>query len=96
VSLKKRIRALEKHFGAAPDGFQPPHLCTVYVHSKAPALDPGPIRWGTVPGVPEVFERRTDESEDGFVTRLMALNLAPRQRLTSITIHAETLKPELP
>jgi hypothetical protein len=40
-----------------------------------------------------VFERGP-ESEDDFVARLMALT--GRERLTPITIYAETLKPELP
>jgi hypothetical protein len=96
VSLKTRIQALEKQFGAAPDGPEPPHLCTVYVDSRVPALNPGPIRWGTVPGNPEVFERGPDESEDDFVARLTALHPTPRERLIDITIHAETLKPEPP
>jgi hypothetical protein len=96
VSLKTRIRALEEHFGAAPDGLEPPHLCAVYVGSKAPVLNPGPIRWGTIPGIPKVFERRPDESEDDFVARLIALHSTPRERLIDITIHAETLKPEPP
>jgi hypothetical protein len=93
VSLKTRIQALHKQFGAAPDGPEPPHLCTVYIDSRAPALNPGPIRWGTIPGILTVFERGPAESEDDFVARLMALT--GRERLTSITIHAETLKPEL-
>ena len=96
MSLKTRIKALEKHFGAAPDGPEPPHLCTVYVDSRAPALNPGPIRWGTVRGFPEVFERGPDESEDDFVARLIALQPTPSERDTCITIHAEILKPELP
>jgi hypothetical protein len=94
VSLKTRIQALEKHFGAAPNAPEPPQLCTVWVNSKAPALNPGPIFWGTVPGVPKVFERGPDESEDAFVALLMALT--GWERLTSITIHAETLKPQAP
>jgi hypothetical protein len=94
VSLKTRIKALEKNFGAEPDGLEPPRLCTVYVDSKAPSLNPGPIKWGTVPGLAEVFERGLDESEDDFVSRLMALT--GREGLTSIAIHAETLKPGQP
>ena len=93
MSLKRRIQALEKQFGAAQDGPESPHLCAVYVDSRAPALNPGPIRWGTIPGIPTVFERSPDESEDDFVARLMALT--GREGLTSIAIHAETLKPEL-
>jgi hypothetical protein len=81
VSLKTHIQALEKQFGAAPDGLEPPHVCTVYVHSGAPALNPGAIRWGTIPGIPTVFERGSDESEDDFVARLIALT--GRERLTS-------------
>jgi hypothetical protein len=67
-----------------------------YINSKAPTLNQGPIRWGSVPGIHEVIERRPDESEDDFVARLVALHPTPQERLISITIHADTLKPELP
>jgi hypothetical protein len=97
MSLRTRVRALERRLRPpAPGPDAMPHLVTVSVNSKAPALNPGPIRWGTVPGVPKVFERGPDESEDDFVARLIALHPTPRERLTSITIHAETLKPEPP
>jgi hypothetical protein len=98
MSLRMRVRALEKklHRDRAP-ALPTPHLILVAVNSKAPALNPGPIRWGTVPGVPKVFERGEDESEAEFVDRLSTHAPTTRTRLASsseITIHAETLKPE--
>jgi hypothetical protein len=78
---------------------QPPDICMVAVNSRAPCLNPGPIKWGTVPGVAEIFERGPDESEKDFIDRLA--RRAPKLRgpfasLSKITIHAETLKPEPP
>jgi hypothetical protein len=70
---------------------EPPHLCTAYIDSKASSLNPGPIKWGTVPGLAAAFERDLDQSEDDFVARLMVLT--GRERLTSTTIHAVSLKP---
>lgn len=97
MSLRTRVRELERRL-AVPDPDQVPHVCIVWVNSKAPALNPGPIRWGTIPGVPMVFERSPDESKDDFLARLMALRPAPRGRFDTegITIHAEKLKPESP
>jgi hypothetical protein len=58
-----------------------PHLCTVYVNSRALALNPGSIRGETIRGIPTLFERGHAESENDFVTRLMALT--GRERLGS-------------
>lgn len=93
TTLRRRVQAFERTITPS-NVLPPPDICTVYVNSRAPALNPGLIRWGTVPGVPEVFERNQDESEDDFVARLIALHPTPRERLIDITIHAETLKPE--
>jgi hypothetical protein len=100
MSLRMRVRALEKrlHPDRAP-ALPTPHLILVAVNSRAPALNPGPIRWGTMPDIPTVFERNPDESENDF-TALLATH-APTLRTPfassrTITIHAETLKPEPP
>lgn len=100
MSLKMRVRQLERrlHRELAP-ALPIPHLITVSVNSKAPACNPGPIRWGTVPGIATVFERGHDESEEDFVDRLV--RHAPTIRtefalVSEVTIHAETLKPEPP
>lgn len=102
MSLKTRIQALEKQFGAAPNALPRPHLCTVYVHGKAPCveLEPkrgGPIGWATIEGIPEIFERGLDESQDDFFHRVSAR--APRLQaqfaeLSVISVY--TFKPELP
>ena len=67
--------------------------------SRAPCLNPGPIKWGTVPGVAEIFERGPEESQNDFVHRLMDArpNVEhPPGYIDHVTIHAETMKPELP
>jgi hypothetical protein len=76
-----------------------PYLVAVYVNSKAPALNPGPIRWGNKPGIPTAFECGPDEPEDDFVARLTThapTIQTPFALLSKITIHAETLKSESP
>ena len=97
-SLKMRVREVERrlHRDLAP-ALPIPHLVTIGVNSRAPALNPGPIRWGTIPGIPTVFERGPDESDDDFVDRLATHALTTRTPFacsSEITIHAETLKPE--
>ena len=99
-SLKMRVREVERrlHRDLAP-ALPIPRLISIWVDSKAPALNPGPICWGTIPGIPTVFERGSDESEDDFVDRLATHALTTRTPFSSsseITIHAETLKPEPP
>jgi len=77
----------------------PPLIVTVLVDSAAPCLEPGPIKWGTVLGVQTIFERGADESESDFVDRLAALapiEKTPFCESCTVTIHAETHKPELP
>lgn len=89
MSLRSRIRQLKKRL--APGGGLPaPELCTVYVEAGAPAVDPGPIRWGSVDGLPEIFERGQDESENAFVARLLALRPMPR---SAVTIHSLSRRP---
>jgi hypothetical protein len=100
VSLKMRVRQLERrmHRNRVPI-LQIPQIVCVFVNSKAPELNPGPIRFGTVAGIPAVFERGPDESEDDFVARLTThapIIRTPFPWSSTITIHAETLKPELP
>ena len=76
-----------------------PRLISVWVNSKAAALNPGPIRWETVPGIPEAFERGPDESKDDFVDRLATYAPTTRTPFASsseIVIYAETLKPKPP
>jgi hypothetical protein len=100
MSLRMRVRALERRLRQDRAKALPiPHLITVWVNSEAPELNPGPIRWGAVVGVPEVFERGPDESEDDFVSRVAThapTTRTPFAFLSEITIHAETLKPEPP
>jgi hypothetical protein len=43
-----------------------PSIVIVVIHSKAAIVDLGPDSMGTVPGVPEVFERGPDESLEDF------------------------------
>ena len=96
MSLKKRLREVERKFRPPASGRPAPHICVVYVDSKAPCLNPGPIKWGTVPGVVEIFERGPDESESDFIGRLQE-HLPAEEAETgySVTIHAESMKPEL-
>ena len=42
--MNLKTQTLGKHLGAAPNEPEPPRLCTVYVDSRALALNPGPIR----------------------------------------------------
>jgi len=100
MKFRSRLRALERlverRFGITP-GLKPPRICTVYVDSKAPSLNPGPIRWGSVDGMAEIFERGPDESEDAFIGRLQQhLPDGQPRGGYSVTIHAESMKPEPP
>jgi hypothetical protein len=100
MSLKMRIRQLERRLrrNQAP-AIPIPHLISILVNSNARALNPGPIRWGTVLGVPEVFERGPDESEVDFVDRLTThapTTRTPFASSSTVTIHAESSKPEPP
>jgi hypothetical protein len=97
MSLKKRLREVERKFRPPASGPLAPHIWVVYVDSKAPCLNPGPIKWGTVPGVVEIFERGPDESESDFIDRLQEHLPADEPKTGySVTIHAESMKPELP
>jgi hypothetical protein len=97
MSLKKRLSEVERKFRPPASGLLAPRICVVWVDSKAPCLNPGPIKWGTVPGVAEIFERGLDESESDFIDRLQQ-HLPAEETKTgySVTIHAESMKPELP
>ncbi|PYU21724.1 MAG: hypothetical protein DMG30_16920 [Acidobacteria bacterium] len=89
---------LRKNCGRKRTGYQFPGICIIYVDSKAPCMNPGPIKWGTVPGIPQIFERLADESEDDFVHRLMDTRPGvkhPSAYIDHVTIRAETMKPEL-
>lgn len=97
MSLKKRLRVVERKFRPPASGLVTPHICLVYVDSMAPCLNPGPIKWGTVPGVVEIFERNSDESERDFIDRLKQHLPAEEAEMGySVTIHAESMKPQLP
>lgn len=95
-SLESRAAArsmLKACFDTAPD------ICFIVVASKAQSLNPGPIRWGTVPGLAEIFERGSDESDDDFITRLRSMRPKPEgpgPHVTFVRIYAETMKPEPP
>jgi len=76
-----------------------PFIVTVLVDSGAPCLELGPIKWGSIAGVPEIFERGPDESENDFVDRLVAVapvEHGPFCGNCTVTIHAATRKPSLP
>ena len=97
-SLRMRVREVKRrlHRDLAP-ALPIPRVVSIWVDSKAPALNPGPIRWGTIPGTPTVFECGRDESEDDFVDRLAThapTTRTPFASSSEITIHPETLKPE--
>ena len=95
--FKNHLRTLEeKMWIPGAHCLEPPQIVSIYVDSKAPSENPGQIKWVTIKGIREVFERNLDESEDDFVARLIALHPTPRERLIDVTIHAETLKPEPP
>lgn len=97
--LKSRIRELRRKFGFVRPPDERLRLVTVLVDSAAPCLEPGPIRWGTVPEIAEIFERGAEESERDFVDRLAALAPIVKTEFAeqiTVTIHAETHKPELP
>jgi hypothetical protein len=98
MSIKMRVRHLERRLGRNLVPTLPrPHLITVYIHSEASPFNPDLIRWGTIPGIPTLFERRPEESEDDFISRVA--KHAPRTETPfastgEIRIYAEGSKPE--
>jgi len=98
MSLKTRLRQLEGRLDQdRPSALPIPWLVTVWVHSpKAPTFGTEPIRWGTIPGIPIVFERSLDESEDDFIARLAKRAPSIRTQfasLSEIQIYPESCKP---
>lgn len=86
-----RLAALEKRFAPIGPSLAPPDLVGIYIDAAAPQVDPSPIKWGTVQGRTEVFERGDDESEQVFLDRLIAQRVRPN---SSVTIYQETRKPD--
>jgi hypothetical protein len=96
MSLNSRLRRVAKQVcPIAPE--VDPSFCIVVLHSKAPCLSPGPVKWGTVLNHAGFFEREADESEDAFAHRLMKARpdkLAPGE-IAFVDIYAETMPPDL-
>jgi hypothetical protein len=98
LSLETRLRRVEKQFPPRVSALPVLRICIVLVNSRAPSLKPGPIKWGTIPGLAEVFERGVDELEQNFVNRLIDAcpDVEDPPGYIYVTIDAEIMKPDLP
>jgi hypothetical protein len=72
---------------------RPPTIVSVYIDSKAASENPGRLHWGSIKGVPGIFERGDQESEQAFIDRVAS---ARPPGIDAITIHSLTRKPGTP
>lgn len=93
VSIKSKKES-EPRVSALPV----PRICIMLVNSRAPSFKPGPIKWGTIPGLVEFFDRGADEPEQNFLSRLIDAcpDVEDPPGYIYVTIHAGTMKPDVP